>query len=206
MARLASILRLKKSHDQIVRNLRSVGLNLTPWIEAGRLHIFSERPSAHGLEMHLAKIYRTIRQVNPTVVVMDPISNFLGGREDVLGMMTRLVDYLKSKQITGFFTHLNQKDKGVETTELGISSVMDTWILLRDIESSGERNRGIYVLKSRGMAHSNQIREFILSSHGIDLVDVYRDPDGSVLTGSARLARLAQDADKDGKGLEDRNL
>lgn len=195
----------EESRDQIVRNMNSVGVDFAPCIETDRMHIVAARPTSFGLEMHLAMMYKTIRDIRPTIVALDPISNFLavGIREDVQAMLTRLVDYLKSQHITALFTHLNRGDQDIETTEANISSVMDTWILLRDMEYNGERNRGIYVLKSRGMAHSNQIREFLLTDHGIELVDVYREPSGVVLTGSARLARLAsrQTADRAPKPL-----
>lgn len=182
----------EESRDQIIRNVRSVGIDLEQCIDSGLLSLYSSRPTVFGLEMHLAMMYKHIREVKPRAVVLDPISNFLtvGASEDILSMLTRLVDYLKSEQITAMFTHLNRPDES-PTTDMGISSIMDAWILLRDIEANGERNRGLFVLKARGMAHSNQIREFLLTDHGIELVDVYREPGGGVLTGSARLARVA---------------
>jgi len=177
----------EESRDQIVRNLKSVGLDLQKWIDNGSLHLQASRPTIHGLEMHLALMHKQIEQLKPQTVIVDPVSNFIsvGSSEDVLSMMMRLVDHLKSKQITAYFTHLNSGGKSLETTDMGISSVIDTWLLLRDIESDGERNRAIYILKSRGMAHSNNVREFIMTDQGVKLVDVYRGPSG-VLVGSAR--------------------
>ena len=136
---------------------------------------------------------KLIDDFKPTAVVIDPITNLIsaGDANDVKSMLTRLIDYLKGKQITALFTNLTHLS-GLESTESEVSSIMDTWILLRDIELGGERNRGIYILKSRGMAHSNQIREFLITSKGVDMVDVYTGPAG-VLTGSARLAQEIKD-------------
>jgi circadian clock protein KaiC len=124
------------------------------------------------------------------VVIVDPVSNLtaMGNNTDVNSLLVRLIDYLKTLKVTTFFTSLTSGGAAVEATEVGISSLIDTWLLVRDLETSGERNRGLYVLKSRGMAHSNQIREFLLTRKGIDLVDVYQGAEG-VLTGSQRLAQ-----------------
>jgi circadian clock protein KaiC len=178
----------EESPSQIIRNMRSVGLDLEPHIKRGQLHFFSARPSLHGLEMHLAMMHKRVKELNPAAVVIDPVSNFAsaGEERDVHSMLIRLVDFLKMHGITTFLTNLTSGNMAQEMTDTGISSVMDTWILLRDIELGGERNRGIYVLKSRGTAHSNQIREFVITSHGLDLLDVYTGAEG-VLTGSARL-------------------
>jgi circadian clock protein KaiC len=143
--------------------------------------------------MHLATMLRLVRDFRPRVVVVDPISNMLaaGTADEAQAMLLRLVDALKDRQITALFTNLSSAgEASLEQTDLGISSIVDTWILLRDIELGGERNRGLYVLKSRGMAHSNQIREFLISDHGIDVVDAYIGASG-VLTGSARAAQEA---------------
>ena len=178
----------EESREQIVRNLRSVGLDLQQWIDKGNLHLSAYRPTIYGLEMHLALMYKQINELKPQTVIVDPVSNFVsvGPNEDVLAMMMRLVDHLKSQKITAYFTHLNSAGKSLEATEMGISSIIDTWLQLRDIEADGERNRAIYILKSRGMSHSNNVREFLLTDHGIELVDVYRGPRG-VLIGSARV-------------------
>ncbi len=143
----------------------------------GLLKIHAARASLYGLETHLVTMQRDIDDFKPSVVIVDPISNLIsiGESADVRSMLTRLIDHLKSKQITAMFTNLTQV-KSLESTEAEVSSIMDTWILVRDIEIAGERNRGIYVLKSRGMPHSNQIREFLLTSKGIDIVDVYTGP------------------------------
>jgi circadian clock protein KaiC len=188
-------LSFEESEKQIVRNMRSIGLDLQRWIEGGLLRIHAARPTLYGLEMHLATIHKLIEQFGPGLVVLDPISNFANESttKDSHAMVTRLVDFLKSRQITAVMTNLsNTTTQSVEQTEIGISSVVDMWLLLRDIESNGERNRGMYVLKARGIAHSNQVREFLLTRHGIELKDVYVGP-GGVLTGSSRLAQEARD-------------
>lgn len=184
----------EESREQVVRNMRSIGIDLEPCLVAGTLRFVANRPSMQGLEMHLAMMHKQIRQFEPQIVVVDPVSPFLniGTREEVRAMLTRLIDYLKTRQITTLCTNLISGGAALEATECSVSSIMDTWILLRDIEMNGERNRALYVLKSRGMAHSNQVREFILSDHGIELLDAYLGSDG-ILMGSARLARVAQD-------------
>jgi circadian clock protein KaiC len=184
----------EESENQILRNMASVGLDLSKHVKSGRLQFFTARPSLYGLEMHLAMMHKRIQEFKPGAVIVDPISNFAVGVEerDVHSMLVRLVDFLKSQQITSMFTNLTTDGGARETTDMGISSVMDTWILVRDIESGGERNRGLYVLKGRGIAHSNQIREFLITSKGIDLLDVYVGPEG-VLTGSARVAQEARE-------------
>ncbi len=178
----------EESPGQIVRNMESVGINLQQWIDKGLLKIHSARATLYGLETHLVTMQREVDDFKPSVVIVDPISNLINAGEssDVRSMLTRLIDYLKSRQITAMFTNLTHD--GIEATQSEVSSIMDTWLLLKDIEMSGERNRGIYVLKSRGMPHSNQIREFLLTSKGVDIVDVYTGPQG-VLTGSARAAQ-----------------
>jgi circadian clock protein KaiC len=147
---------------------------------------------------------KLIEEYNPASVVVDPITNLInaGDQNEVKSMLTRLIDYLKSKQITTIFTNLIHGGAGLESTESEVSSIMDTWILLRDIELGGERNRGIYILKSRGMAHSNQIREFLISSKGVDIVDVYTGPSG-VLTGSARLSQEIKDKETEDSHKEE---
>ncbi len=184
----------EESPSQIMRNMRSIGIDLEPWVQKGLLLFQANRPSFVGLEMHLAMIHKAITTFKPQVVVVDPLNSFIvGGNEtEVKSMLMRLVDFLKMNQITGMFTSLTSGGDAPAQTEVAISSMVDTWLLLHDIEIGGERNRGLYVLKSRGMAHSNQIREFLLTDHGVDLLDVYVGPNG-VLTGSARLAQEAQE-------------
>lgn len=195
----------EESPQQIVRNMRSIGLNLEPWVKKGSLQFRASRPTLYGLETHLAVMHKQIKEFNPRVVIIDPISNLIntGSPTEVRSMLLRLVDFLKSRQITALFTSLSSPDmKTLEQTDVGISSIMDTWLLLRDIELGGERNRGLYILKSRGMAHSNQIREFVLTNSGIDIRDVYIGPEG-VLTGSMRLAQEAREkAEKVSRQLE----
>jgi len=161
----------------------------------GRLVFHCVRPTAYGLEPHLAIIQKLARDVEPALMVMDPVTSFLvteGAQREVRLMLTRLVDFAKSRGITLVLTSLTGGGEDLERTEIHISSIIDTWLLLRDIEQDGERNRGLYVLKSRGMAHSNQIREFRLTAQGIELQPAYVGP-GQVLTGSARLAQESRD-------------
>jgi circadian clock protein KaiC len=180
----------EESASQITRNMRSIGIDLQPWVNQGLLRFSASRPTAYGLEMHVAKMQKLIEEFKPHAVVIDPLTNLMniGSQNEVQAALLRLIDLLKLRQITGFFTSLSHDGQALESTEIGISSIMDTWLLLRDIESNGERNRGLYVLKSRGMAHSNQIREFRLTNHGVELIPAYLGPAG-VLTGTARLAQ-----------------
>ena len=184
----------EESPQQIIRNMRSIGIDLRPWVQKGSLIFHAIRPSFYSLEMHLAILHKMINELKPQVFVMDPITTFIseGNQLEVKAMLMRLIDFLKQNQITAMFTSLTSgSNSTLEHTNIGISSLMDTWLLLRDIEINGERNRGLYVLKSRGMPHSNQIREFLLTNHGIQLMDVYLGPEG-VLTGTARQAQEAQ--------------
>ena len=184
----------EESANQIMRNMRSIGIDLHPWVQSDLLYIQATRPAFTGLEMHLTMMHKAITVFKPQVVIVDPLNSFVvaDNATDVKAMLMRLVDFLKMQQITGLFTSLTAGGDALEQTDVAISSLIDTWILLRDIELGGERNRGMYVLKSRGMAHSNQIREFLLTNHGVELRDVYVGPSG-VLTGSARLAQEAQE-------------
>jgi circadian clock protein KaiC len=184
----------EESEAQLLRNMRSIGLDLEPWVKKDLLRFHSGRPTMNGLEMHLASIHKQVDAFQPHMVVVDPITNFIsaGTAAEACSMMMRLVDYLKGHEITALLTNLNHVDGNLEQSELGISSLIDTWLFLRDIELNGERNRGLYILKSRGMAHSNQIREFLLTGQGVQLTDVYLGPEG-VLTGSARLAQEARE-------------
>ena len=184
----------EESESQLLRNMRSIGLDLAPWVTKGVLLFHAARPTMNGLEMHLASIHKYVEVFQPHLVVVDPITSFLssGTNPEASTMMMRLVDYLKARHITALLTNLNRAGSAMEQTELDISSLIDTWLLLRDIELNGERNRGLYILKSRGMAHSNQIREFLLTDHGVQLTEVYLGPEG-VLTGSARLSQEAKE-------------
>jgi len=177
---------------QIMRNMRSIGIDLQKWQNKGLLQFHANRPSFMGLEMHLTAMHKEISNFQPQVVIVDPLNSFTGDETEIKAMLMRLVDFLKSNQITALFTSLTSGDAALEKTDVGISSLVDTWLLLRDIELGGERNRGLYVLKARGMAHSNQIREFLLTDRGVELRDAYIGPAG-VLTGSARLAQEAQE-------------
>ena len=182
----------EESPAQIIRNMRSIGLDLQPRVDAGLLRFEAARPSLFGLEMHLARMYREIEEFEPAAVVLDPISALRGETGDVHSMLLRVIDLLKSRGITAFLTNLLSVE-GMDKADAGMSSLMDTWLSLVQLESNGERNRGIYVLKSRGMNHSNQIREYQLTSHGVKLVDAYLGSSG-ILTGSARIAQEMVDA------------
>jgi circadian clock protein KaiC len=180
----------EESQNQIIRNMRSIGIDLEQWVARGLLRFQNSRPTLYGLEMHLVSMHKAIEGFNPVIVVVDPISNLeaAASEAEVKSMLSRLIDYLKMKQITAFCTDLTTTGGSRERTEVGISSLMDTWLLLQVMEANGERNRGLYILKSRGMEHSNQVREFIMSVNGVELRDVSIGP-GGVLTGSARIAQ-----------------
>jgi len=185
---------LEESPAQVMRNMKSISIDLQQWVDRGLLEFRAARPSTFGLEMHLSQMHRAIERFKPKVVVFDPVSSLLSvaSSGDVHGTMTRLIDYLKSSGVTALLTSLTHGKIEIEHTDVAISSIVDTWLLLVTLESSGERNRGLYVLKSRGMSHSNQIREFLLTDNGVDLVDVYAGA-GGVLTGSARLTQEAEE-------------
>jgi circadian clock protein KaiC len=184
----------EESEGQFVRNMRSIGFDMQPHVDRGLLRFEASRPTLYGLETHLATMHKQIVEFEPRAVIIDPLTNFtsVGSTTEVRSMLVRLIDMLKSKQITAVFTSLTSGGDALEQSEVGVSSLMDTWLLLRDVELGGERNRVMYILKSRGMAHSNQLREFLLTGHGIELQDVYIGPEG-VLTGSSRLAQEARE-------------
>lgn len=182
----------EESPQQIVRNMASIGCDLGRWQQKGLLHFHASRPSLYGLEMHLATLHKQVGLIKPQIVVIDPISNLtaVGSGNEAKSMLTRLIDFLKTEQITTLMTDLTHGGNSVEASSEEISSLVDSWICLRDIEHQGERNRGLHILKSRGMPHSNQVREFVMSVNGMDLVDVYTGPAGMV-TGTARVAQEA---------------
>jgi circadian clock protein KaiC len=184
----------EESPSQIVRNMRSIGIELQPWIDKSLLQFHAARPTLYGLETHLSVMHRQIEAFKPAVIVVDPVTTMLteGAAHDVRSMLLRLMDHMKSLQITAFLVSLNHTSSPVEQSEAEISSLIDTWLLVRDLEYAGERNRGLYILKSRGMAHSNQIREFVLGRRGVQLLDVYLVPAG-MLTGSARVIQETKD-------------
>ena len=187
----------EESAAQIIRNMRSVNIDLATWVEQGLLQIHASRPTLHGLEQHLVMMHGQVRAFRPTLVAVDPISNLTMGYDEaeVKPMLMRLIDFLKKEQITAVFTNLTSEETvqpAPDGSQVGMSSLMDTWLLLRNVEYSGERNRTVFVLKSRGMAHSNQVREFVLSDQGIDVVNVHLSGD-RVLTGRARIAQEARE-------------
>jgi circadian clock protein KaiC len=192
---------LEESAGEICRNALSIGLDLQKHVDAGLLRIDASRPSFYGLEMHLARIQRDIEAFKPAVVVIDPISAFRGPALEVHSTLLRMIDLLKSRDITAMFTSLRSGGSLHEGTDQGLSSLMDAWIRLQDVEASGERNRLLYVIKIRGMSHSNQVREYRVTDRGIELIEPYVGPEG-VLTGTARLileAREQAEADRRAK-------
>jgi circadian clock protein KaiC len=184
----------EESPKQIIRNMHSINVDMQKHVNAGLLQFHASRPTLHGLEMHLVAIYKIIKKFKPRVVILDPITNLItvGSVSEVKAMLIRLIDFLQEEQVTVMFTALTLNNIVNEQTDEGVSSLVDAWILVRDIEFNGERNRGMYIMKSRGMKHSNQVREFIITDKGLDLVEVYLGPEG-VLTGSAREAQKLQE-------------
>jgi circadian clock protein KaiC len=184
----------EESPNQTIRNMRSIGLRLEPLVKRGLLRFHAARPTLYGLEMHLATMFKEIAAFQPQVVIVDPITSLMvaGTDSETKGMVTRLIDYLKGGQVTSLFTSLTRGGHALQQSEIAMSSLMDSWLLLQDFEGNGERNRVLYVIKARGMAHSNQVREFLISNRGIDLVDAYIGPSG-VLTGASRVAQAARE-------------
>jgi circadian clock protein KaiC len=184
----------EESQNQIIRNMKSIGISLEPHVQSGLLKFRVARPTTQGLETHLAQMYKLIRDFAPQIVVVDPITNFIavGTYGEIKAMLMRLIDFLKANVVTSLFTSLSHGREITEQTDVGVSSLIDTWFQLSAMEVNGERNRVLYLLKSRGMPHSNQVREFLITDQGIDLVDAYIGPEG-VLTGSARLAQEAKE-------------
>jgi len=189
----ALLVLFEESPDQVIRNMRSVGFDLRRWVEAGLLRMWAARPTAFGLETHLAVLAQLIEEFAPSVAVLDGLAGLIRGSSatEVSSAVARQIDLLKRQRITVFATTLAEE---TETSTVGISSLVDTWLLLRNVESDGERNRLLFVLKSRGSAHSNQVREFVLTDRGVELVDVYVGPAG-VVTGSARTTQEARERD-----------
>ena len=185
----------EESPDQIVRNMRSIGIDLGSWVEKGLLHFAAFRPSTFGLEVHLSTMLKRIDEIKPRVVIVDPVSSFIAAGTDIdaMSMLMRMIDLLKTRQITALMTSLTSGGHAVEQSEVGISSLIDSWLMLRNLEQAGERTRTLSIIKSRGMKHSNQARELVLSDHGVDLAEVFIGPDGGILTGSLRVAQEAAD-------------
>ena len=181
----------EESPQQIIRNMKSINIDLQTWVEKGLLRFHATRPTLYGLETHLVNINKIVKEFQPDVVIFDPISNLItvGTAEEVKSMLTRVLDYLKNRLITTISTSLTM---GHIETDVGVSSLMDTWIDLKSIETNGERNRTIEIIKARGMYHSNQVREFKLTNSGIKLIDIYLGPSG-MLTGAARLSQISKE-------------
>jgi circadian clock protein KaiC len=184
----------EESPKQIIRNMKSISMDLQRHTDNRLLQFHASRPTLHGLEQHLVAMYKIIKNFKPEVVILDPITNLItvGSVSEVKAMLIRLIDFLLDEQITVMFTALTLNTVVSEQTDEGVSSLVDTWLLVRDIEFNGERNRGLYIMKSRGMKHSNQVREFVITDKGIDIVEVYLGTDG-VLIGSAREAQKLQE-------------
>jgi len=188
------IVPFEESAEQLIRNVASAGIDLRSHVTSGVLRIAASRPTAFGAEMHLVHMQREVDRFQPKVVVVDPITGFHGPDTEVYTLLLRLVDLLKSRGITTVFTSLTVGER-TQQSDFGMSSLMDTWISLVDLESNGERNRGLYVLKSRGMGHSNQIREYFITRDGVRLAEVYVGPAG-VLTGTARIMQEAREREE----------
>ena len=187
----------EESPTQIARNMRSIGIDLEQWMRRGLLRVHAARPTALGLEAHLVAMHRLIDDWQPRLVVVDPVTNLIavGSDIEVKAMLARLIDFMKLRQITALFTSLTQGGEAAEGTDLGVSSLMDVWMLLANLEANGERNRSIQIVKARGMAHSNQVREFVMTDRGFSMVDVIRGADGRVVIGSARGAQQTARSD-----------
>jgi circadian clock protein KaiC len=185
----------EESADQLLRNMRSVGIDLEPHVKRGLLRVLAARPTVHGLEMHLVAMHKVVSELAPHLVIVDPITNLIsvGTELETQSMLTRLIDFLKLRGVTTFFTSLTPGGEAAEASEVGISSLLDTWLLLSVVRSGGERNRTLTIIKSRGMAHSNQATEYRLGARGIEMLDTYLGATG-VVTGSARVAQEAEDA------------
>ncbi len=181
----------EESAEQICRNAHSVGLDLQKHLDTGRLSFEAARPSLYGLETHLARMHRDLDRFKPDVVVIDPISALRGPGVEVHGTLLRMVDLLKSRGITAVFTSLRNDGGMFDVVDQGLSSLMDTWIKLVDMEANGEMNRVLYVVKSRSMSHSNQFREYRMTGTGVEIIEPYIGPEG-VLTGTARVTQVAR--------------
>jgi circadian clock protein KaiC len=184
----------EESPQQIIRNMKSINIDLKKHIDAGLLQVHASRPTLYGLESHLVAIHKMVKKFKPKTVILDPITNLVtvASLSEVKSMLMRLLDFLQNEDITVLFTALvYDKENSVQTDE-GISSIVDAWVQVQDIENNGERNRGVYIMKSRGMSHSNQVREFVITNNGLELVDVYLGPEG-ILVGSARQAQELQE-------------
>lgn len=179
----------EESPGQIMRNMRSIGINLDQHVKSGLLKFHASRPTMYGLEMHLVVIYKLIKQFKPKTIVLDPITNLVtvGDVSEVKLILIRLIDFLQREQVTVMFTALTSSNENNQQADEGVSSLVDAWLKVRDIEFNGERNRGIYIMKSRGMKNSNKVREFLITNKGIKMIDIVVGPNG-VLTGSAREA------------------
>jgi circadian clock protein KaiC len=185
---------MEESPNQIIRNMSSIGLNLATPFKSGLLQVHSIQPSIYGLEGHLLNLIDLVVQTRPSVVIVDPVTNLtpLGNNLEIKSMLTRLIDFLKNRGVTTLLTSMTSSEPPLEDSTVGISSMIDTWIMLRMVQTTTERNRLLYVLKSRGMAHSNQMREFNLTNAGIDVLDVYTGS-GKDYTGAGRLTHQALD-------------
>jgi circadian clock protein KaiC len=187
---------LEESFGQVSRNMKSIGVDLKRYVDKGLLNFQAWRPSSYSLEMHLVRLHKFVEEFKPDTVIVDPVTNLVGvagDQAEVKSVLTRLIDFMKLKQVTMMFTSLTSSGAPSDSTEVGISSLIDTWLLVRDLEVNGERNRALYVIKSRGMAHSNQVREFLITGSGVRLVPAYLGADG-VRTGTSRVIQEAEEA------------
>lgn len=189
----------EESPNQIIRNMKSIGLKLEPFIKKGLLKFHSSHPTENGLEMHLVKIHTLVKTFKPKVVIIDPITNLIsvGMEREVKSMLMRLIDMLQADGITILFTALTMSYTINDQADESISSLVDSWILVRDVELNGERNRALYIMKSRGMKHSNQVREFLITNKGLELVDVFLGPNGIMIGSEREAQKLLQLSDKE---------
>jgi circadian clock protein KaiC len=186
----------EESPEQLMRNMSSIGLDLRRWVDCGLLRLWAVRPTAYGLEEHLVQLRQLLDESDPTVAVIDAMGGLshVGQATSVTSAVARQIDLIKGRGITAMLTSLNHSDdREAGSSSMAVSSLVDTWLLLRNTEFNGERNRLLFVIKNRGSAHSNQVREFVLTDGGAQLLDAYVGPHG-VLTGSARMAQLAGEA------------
>ena len=186
----ALFLAFEESSDQIIRNMKSIGLSLDKWVNEKLLYFYTARATTNSLEGHLDNIMTMVREVEPTCVVLDPISAFrpIANENETKLMLIRLNDYLRARKITTVFTALSSDGEYSEHADVQLSSIADTWIVVRIMDYKGERNNVMQLMKSRGMSHSRQMKEMYFTGNGLKLQNVYQGPEG-VLTGAARIGQ-----------------
>jgi circadian clock protein KaiC len=186
----------EESPSQISRNMSSIGIAFEQYQSKGLLHIEAARASQTGLDMHLLHMMRTIDAFKPKVVIVDPITSLsdIASQYDLKRMLVKLIDFLKAKNITTMIGGLADSANAADSSSISISSLIDSWLLLRDIEANGERTRALFIRKSRGMPHSNKVREFVITNQGVQVLDVFSGPDGVLVGGAREIGSAKQDA------------